>query len=481
MAHGEAELGGWRRALSNVTREHGFVPLRVEGKLPEELHGILYRNGPGLFSLFGHRYRHWFDGDGLIAAVRFDEGRAEGAVRLLETPGLLEERRRGKAHFGAYGTTAPRPFNLLRMLRTIRGTGKNPANTSVLAWSDRLFALCEAGKPFEFDSELTSIGETDLGGVIARTFSAHPHRVAQSGFIYNIGQRVGHPPALDVFVLRPDGTAGLVTTLPLDFSTLIHDFAVTPTKIVVFVAPLRLAIVRTLLGLGSFAENLRWEADRGTEVIVVPLDAPASPTRFRVSAFWAWHIGNAFEHGDEVVLDMVRYPDFPASNDWLTGMLAERGPEAGVGGGRLVRARIDPQRRRMNFESVVEHTGEFPRIAPSVEADRNEFVYWMEHSTPARIQASLPDTLVRVDIASGKRDAFVFPPGRWPSEGVFVHKPGSSGETEGWVVSLVYDDSSHSSHWSVFDAARLSDGPIASAFLDHHVPLGFHGTWVPAR
>jgi all-trans-8'-apo-beta-carotenal 15,15'-oxygenase len=47
------------------------------------------------------------------------------------------------------------------------------------------------------------------------------------------------------------------------------------------------------------------------------------------------------------------------------------------------------------------------------------------------------------------------------------------------VVSLVYDARSHKSSWWIFDAARIAGGPIARAHLEHHVPLGFHGTWRP--
>src|SRR6516162_11848368 len=54
----------WRRAFRDLPREHGFEPLRVEGRLPEGLRGTLYRTGPSLFSTFGRRYGHWFDGDG---------------------------------------------------------------------------------------------------------------------------------------------------------------------------------------------------------------------------------------------------------------------------------------------------------------------------------------------------------------------------------------------------------------------------------
>jgi all-trans-8'-apo-beta-carotenal 15,15'-oxygenase len=462
--------------MTDVTREHGFEPLRVQGRVPEALRGTLVRNGPGLMSLFGRPYGHWFDGDGLLAAVRFADGRASGAVRLLETAGLLEERQRGKPYFGSYGTSPPGPFNPLRAFRFARGSTKNPANTSVMAWNQRLFALCEIGRPFEVDPDtLASRGETDLAGVVPRGFSAHPHRLAHNGCIYNVGVRIGRPNALDVFLLRPDGTAGRVTTLPLEHPTMIHDFALTPRALVVFVAPLRLALLPTLLGRGAFADNLHWEPERGTEVIVIPLDAPASPVRFPVESFWAWHVGNAFERGDEIVIDLVRYRDFPSTAAWLGGVA--RGDVQVDADGLLERAVLDPSRRRMRFERLRERTGEFPRVAPAVEGARHGSVYWLEHFDASIGRDGPPDTVVRVDVETGAHDAFRFEAHELPSEAVFA--PRSEQDDDGWLVTLVYDARSHTSHWAVLDAAHLADGPVARAHLDHHVPLGFHGVWTP--
>lgn len=53
---------GWMGSLRDLPREHGFEPLRVEGTLPAELSGTLYRAGPSLFSSFGKPYGHLFDG-----------------------------------------------------------------------------------------------------------------------------------------------------------------------------------------------------------------------------------------------------------------------------------------------------------------------------------------------------------------------------------------------------------------------------------
>src|SRR5437773_2774217 len=119
---------GWHRAFADLPREHGYEPLAVEGRLPPELAGTLYRTGPSLFSSFGRRYQHWFDGDGAVSAVRFAGGRAEGAVRLVESAGLVAERKAGRALFGAYGT--PTPGSFLQRLR--RMGAKNTGNISVM-------------------------------------------------------------------------------------------------------------------------------------------------------------------------------------------------------------------------------------------------------------------------------------------------------------------------------------------------------------
>ena len=165
--------------------------------LPAALRGTLYRNGPGQFGQFGKRYAHPFEGDGAITAIRIADGRALGASRVTASAGLVEERAAGKL---LYGTTAPWPRKMSNMLR---GRHKNLANTSVVMWQGRLFALVEASKPTELaPDDLAMIGETDLG-VIHGAFSAHPHRVAARKAIYNFGIEYGRHTKLSLYEL-PD-------------------------------------------------------------------------------------------------------------------------------------------------------------------------------------------------------------------------------------------------------------------------------------
>ncbi len=455
----------------DLEREHGFEPLRLEGRLPEALAGTLYRTGPALFSSFGRRYAHWFDGDGAVSAVRFAGGRASGAVKLVLSKALLEERAAQRALYGGYGSVPP---GLRRFFPRV----KNAANTAMLALDGRVLALFEAGLPTEISADdLSTLGERDLGAIPA-TFSAHPHAVPARNAIYNFGVRYGRRCQLDIFAMQ-GGTTRLLTTLPIPM-TMVHDFVATERHLVFFLPPLRLRALRLLMGFGSLAQNLVWRPELGGEVIIVPIDEPTRVTRFAVEPFFTWHFINAHEAGDQLVVDLVRYPDF-ASNGWL-GTVASAQPHGGSYG-TYHRAWVDPARAQVRFEQRSTLLCEFPRVAPAREGRRAEVAWVAETSPAAAARSGLPDGLARLELEHGRQVSWQPGGGQLPSEPIFVPRPGASPDSEddGWVLSLVYDPGSDSSHVAVLDGRDLAAGPLARVHFDHHIPLTFHGTFVPAQ
>ncbi|MCA9516198.1 MAG: carotenoid oxygenase family protein, partial [Myxococcales bacterium] len=351
----------------DLGREHGSEPLRVEGALPADLRGTLYRNGPRRFS--DTNAAHWFDGVGGVAAVRLGGGRAEGAVRLVSTP-EVDADRRGRPRYGAFAAKAAWDKRLA-VLFGRRGF-KNLANINVLAWQGRLFALYEALNPLELHPEtLASLGESTLGGALRNGFQAHPHRVPERRATYALGMNIGPGPrcTLDLVELPDQGPARRLTTLPLDGVREVHDFAVTERHAVIVVPPLSAPAWKVALH-GTFAATVTWDEAAGCEVIVVPLDAPARARRFKTDAFFAWHWANGWELGDgRIGLDVVRYE--PWTGPWLP-------PESVVSGGfpplaappgtrpTLWRATVDPARERFELGPLWEAARcEFPSVAPS--------------------------------------------------------------------------------------------------------------------
>jgi len=45
---------------------------------------------------------------------------------------------------------------------------------------------------------------------------------------------------------------------------------------------------------------------------------------------------------------------------------------------------------------------------------------------------------------------------------------------------LVYDQTRNASRFDVLDARAITDDPVATVWLPHRVPYGFHGNWVGA-
>lgn len=439
----------WSRDLG---REHGFEPLLVQGRLPPALRGTLYRNGPGQFSQFGTRYSHPFEADGAVTAVRFADGQAFGASRLHQTAGLLAERAAGKV---LYGLAAP----WHRRVRNMFGNrAKNQANTNVLAWQGRLFALMEGGKPTEIDPvDLHTIGETDLDAIPAGSFfSAHPHRVAARAAAYNFGLEYGRVTKLHFYELPDAGGGRHLGAVELPGPPMLHDFIATESHLVVFLSPVRIDVPRMMLQLGSFDQLFRWRPEHGTEVLCVPIDRPAEVTRFTVEAFYQWHFANAFTRGGELVVDYIRYPTFDTFYEFASLDDDSRDIEWGT----FHRATIDVANRTLRTEQLADRRCEFPTIAPGSEGREHGLAY----AALDRLGA-----VGSID-ARGRIRSHELPADERATEPLFV---------DGYLLSLCH---THDRAFvAVYDAARIPDGPVARVWFDHHVPITFHGTWVPAR
>ncbi len=106
-------------------REEGDAfDLEIEGELPRELNGALYRIGPNPhFKPLG-RY-HWFDGDGMVHAFILRDGRAAYRNRYVRTDGLKAEMKAGRALFGGL---IEQPCELPPELPPF----KNAANTNII-------------------------------------------------------------------------------------------------------------------------------------------------------------------------------------------------------------------------------------------------------------------------------------------------------------------------------------------------------------
>lgn len=454
----------YRQGLRNLDQEHGFVPLSIEGQVPQDLRGTFYLNGPGLFSLFDRPYQHWFDGDGAISAIHFG-ATVTGATRLVASRGLEEERQAGRPLYTSGSTLAPQWWRRLGL------RFKNVANTKPLWWNKRLFALYEAGLPTEVDAAtLQTVGETALNGTIKGYFSAHFHDVPARKAFYNFSIQRGRQHTLHVYELPRGGQIRRLASLPLPkSSSMLHDFIATEKHLVFFIPPVGISVLPVLMGVKAPSDTMHWRPQEGTTVLVVPIDAPHRYHSFKVEAFFQYHFMNAYEQGDEIIVDFVRVMDFESAfrqhgvQDRFSSFPTE---------GRLYRAYVRPLAQTVRLEPRWDQPCEFPQVAPAVQGRRHRYGYVLVSRNGE------PQTrIAKIDYDKGGSLSYVFAPNHFPSEAVFVSRRDAGEEDDGYLLSLVYDADSDRSYLAVFDAKRLGQGPQARLWFAHHVPRPIHGTW----
>lgn len=444
--------------------------LAVEGRLPAGLRGRYFRNGPGLMQRAGQRYRHWFDGDGLVQAWTLADGGIHHRARFVQTEKFRAEQAAGRFLLPAFGTALPAE-------RPVRGPDSvNTANTSVLvmrgpgaglAASDRLYALWEGGSAYELDpATLATRGvKTWAPELRAMPFSAHP-KVEPDGTVWNFGTANGR---LALYQIDAAGQVRRHAVLPVDAPAMLHDFAVSQRHLVFLLAPLTLDMVALRAG-ASMLDGMRWAGDRPTRVLLVDKADFSRQQVFEMSAAHVFHFGNAWDDGRLLRVDYVQGAPLPAFNAAAEQIMRGQRPARDASTPRVLE--IDLQRGTLRVASRDEAV-EFPVVDPRVVARRHRFVWY-----PTAIDTGARwgfNGLMRLDIEGGARERFSFGADVVVEEHVLVPRPGSDREGEGWLVGMGYDLRRRRSFLSVFDAMRLADGPLARAWLPYAVPYGFHG------
>jgi len=471
----EIQSPSWANNLADLQREHGYEPLHVEGELPASLQGTLFRNGPGRYSMpDGPSQRrpieHWFDGLGAVSSVRFDQGKAEGAVRLVRPTSLAGEEEDGQRRQWGFGTPPSGWW------RRFSRKSRNSANTSVLGINGRLFALYEANMPVELSREdLITIGETSFNGVIPQCFSAHPHRVDALKTTFNFGSRWAMQPMLDVFAI-PDGQLPrCITSIPLDGIPLIHDFIATETHIIFIIPPVRLDRIAQLLGKNTPVQNLKWRPALGTEVVAIPIDDPHSVTRFTIDPFWLWHTTNAYNDGEDIVLDFIHYNNFD-SMDWLDDILHKRPNKPAHGFPARMRLNLAKKAAKIDVVSDVEC--EFPKVSAQVEGRRHSTIWAAAHTDATAAASGVQNALCRHDTIRNKSELFTFGDHDFLSEPIPVTKADATHENDVWILSLAYNAKRHASYMGILDGKNPSAGLVAKVWFDQNIPYTFHGQWI---
>jgi len=440
----------------------------VDGTIPKSLSGTLYRNGPALHQLGPTRYHHWFDGDGMMHAYRFNNGTITHRGRIVETAKYKKEKEAGRFLYPAFGTGktgAP----------TIRGADDvNVANISVLPMGEKLYALWEAGSAYEVDrNSLETIGprswSPDTQGL---PFSAHP-RVDRDGTVWSFG----YASSVDKIILwriDPKGTLVKVNAVDVSPMTLPHDFVVTERYIVILLAPLNYQKDRP--AGTSFIEAHKWEPEKPTRILIIDKNTFEITNQLELPAQWVFHFSNAWEDQDGTIrFEGARSPDPMLMLDTFSNIMRGAPPEASYAQPKLTRYRINPAKTAITEEQMLDQNiaAEFPAIDPDEATQNHAFMVLLTMDERNLSVHDGFDTVTRVDSQTGAAQSYRYPEDQLPEEHLFVKDKSGNG----WIMGTSLDYGLKKTKLNIFKADALSDGPVAVATLPYFIPLGLHGKY----
>ncbi len=473
--------GGFRLGYENGS-EHGPVTLQWRGRQrPDWLRLRYIQNGAGLFSIGDEPYHHWFDG---LALLRQFEIGAEVVYsgRFLESQDYLTSSRRQQISYTEFATVPAR--NLWqRVWCTVNPGAQQGHNDSVNLQpiQDELVAIGDQkGGTLVDPGSLRTPGEFDIHKFLMMTSTPHPQRDDERRGWVNLGigatlKGFGY----HVYLLR-DGShrPEPIVFIPRSRPAFLHSVAMSQRYVIVSEMPYLVSLPKMFtLGLRNKPgiDAVDWKGSEPLTLFVIDKEKRKIAARVEVPAMFYFHATNAFDDGDDVVIDLCTYPDDTVIDELYLARL--RGPHGGhISPATLVRYRVHVPSSSVTHDVITDASVEFPRGNP--HNDNRPYRYTYALSINPAVPNDAANQLVKVDVTNGATATW-FEAGCYPGEPLMVPRPGAIEEDDGVLLCVVLDAKVPATMLLVLEARSMEE--IGRAYVPVVVPFGFHGQALPAQ
>jgi len=463
-----------------VASEFPLAEVEVTGDLPSDLEGCYVINSPNQRWQPPGKY-HYYDGDGMLHAVYFRDGRASYARRWVRTEAFAREEAEGRAIWP--GLAGPFDFSLPG------GPIKDNSNTDVIFYAGRMLSLWYlSGVPYRVDPlSLETLGAEDFGGRLRGRLSAHSKVDPHSGelIFFDYGNE---PPYMTYGVADAQGQ--LMREVPIDLPgpRSPHDIGVSENFSILHDLPM-------FQDPEIFRQHgkrvVRFHRDVPARFGVIPRHAEdARPRWFDAEPCYILHVVNCWEEGDWLIMDACRQPEPISDPDpgdgELANMLAFRRRVHVLHRWEFNLVSGEVRERPLETRNL-----EFPRINPLRLGRRSRFSYLqslpLAEADSLRGRCQSFDALVKYDAESGSMQSWRYSDAGgdvYGNESPFAPRRGAKpedAEDDGYVLTFTTDRADWRSECLVFHAQAIADGPVARLRLPSRVPLGFHANWIPGE
>ncbi|CAL0310231.1 unnamed protein product [Lupinus luteus] len=455
--------------------------LPVTGKIPKCIEGVYVRNGanPLHEPSAGH---HLFDGDGMVHAVRFNDGSASYACRFTETQRLVQEKELGKPVFpkaigelhGHSGIARLLLFYARGLFGIIDGNnGMGVANAGLVYFNNHLLAMSEDDLPYHVrvteNGDLKTVGRYNFDEQLKSTMIAHPKVDPVTGDLHALSYDVIQKPYLKYYSFNKDGVKSPDVEIDLKEATMIHDFAITENFVVIPDQQVVFKLSEMIRGGSPVIYDkekvsrfgiLDKNGDNGEEIKWI--EAPDC---------FCFHLWNAWEEkeSDEVVVigSCMTPADsiFNECDENLKSVLSEI--RLNLKTGKSKRREIIAESEQVNLEAGMVNRNKLGR--------KTQFAYLALAEPWPKVSG-----FAKVDLFSGEVKKYIYGDQRFGGEPMFLPRDtNSENEDDGYILTFVHDEKEWKSELQIVNAMNLN--LEATIKLPSRVPYGFHGTFIHSK
>jgi carotenoid cleavage dioxygenase-like enzyme len=448
--------------------EYDATDMQVIGEIPKDIDGVYVRNTENPVHEAIGRY-HPFEGDGMLHSMSFADGKAEYRNRFVRTKAFVAEQELQKS---LWAGLMERPGKSLRPGWGAHGSLKDASSTDVIVHAGKILStFYQCGDGYRLDpytmEQYGAESWVPLDGI-----SAHPKLDESTGelLFFNYSK---YAPYMHYGVVGPDNKLKHLVPIDLPGPRLPHDMAFTRNYSILNDLP------------------VFWDPELLKQNIHATRFFPEVPSRFGIiprfgssdSIKWfeadptyVLHFLNAWEDGDEVVLDgYFQESPIPAKYEGAK-------PEYERMMAFLDQDRLKPKLHRWRFNLKTGQTKEqrlddpvleFGTINQRFGGIRNRYCY----SAINEPGWFLFSGLAKHDLETGKSWSVPFGKQRFGSEPGFAPRVGAKSEDDGYVVTFITDLIQNRSECALLDASDIEAGPVCQIILPHRISSGTHSTW----
>lgn len=455
--------------------EADTASMKVIGEIPRDLHGIYIRNSHNPVHESLGIY-HPYDGDGMLHAMHFEDGRATYRNRFIETTGFLAEQAAGRALW---------PGILSPHLQARRGWGsmgamKDNAGTDVICHAGKLIAAMSQGsEPWRIDPvTLETLGpDADWARLLPDGIASHFKVDSATGemMFFNYPERWPH---MHYGIIDRHNRLVHYEPIPLPGARWPHDLGITRHYTILHDLPFFFDPEALKRG----ERKLEFHRDLPARFGILPRHGTAADVRwFEGTSCHILHLTNCYEDGDEIVMDgcIMRDPQKPRVGETggdrqavyakIRKHLAKHYNPT-----HMYRWRFNLKTGQTREQAIDDEITEFP-------ACNNDYVgrpYRYSYNAIYQEGEWLLKGIKRFDMDTGATQRYEYGPGRFGSEPQVARRSGATAEDDGYVMSFVTDTTNNTAECMILDAANLGAGPIARIILPRRIPVGTHACWV---